>query len=222
MTENKINRIVEEVMKRLAVLSQEKKYLTIVFSCEENVLTCDFLKNGETREEPSVIYYNTLKENFDAEVKSFPMLMEKYEGLLIKDVTLKYLCRIASMRLDDPMVELVTEALRQGKPVNVESKWIDVTKLQPALQKKINNTKKILIEYGLTFNKKQEAPTVEKTGTTSLADSKITIDKKVIAKQDLKNVLRGEIVVRRDAVFTTTAKDLIEKRNIRINRCENL
>ena len=77
--------------------------------------------------------------------------------------------------------------------------------------------KKTLISYGIAFADWNDLKRDEEGGTFR----RIRIDQRVIAKQDLKNVLEGELEIREDAVMTTTAKNLIEKRSIKVIRYRN-
>ncbi len=95
-------------------------------------------------------------------------------------------------------------------------RWIDADCGTPTLRSKIDDLKKTLISYGIAFADWNDLKRDEEGGTFR----RIRIDQRVIAKQDLKNVLE-ELEIREDAVMTTTAKNLIEKRSIKVIRYRN-
>ena len=212
MTEKEIQAIVEEVIRRIHHISPEKKTLVLMNSPADEERIDRYLRNSGGIHK---IWINS-DADFLADGK-IQDLADRHKGLLVTGVTLKQLVRIAEMQMEDSLTELVVEILRQGRPVTILSRWIDADCGTPTLRSKIDDLKKTLISYGIAFADWNDLKRDEEGGTFR----RIRIDQRVIAKQELKNVLEGELEIREDAVMTTTAKNLIEKRSIKVIRYRN-
>lgn len=222
MTERDIQEIVEEVIRRIRLNSEKKKILAVVNSPSDACAIDTYLGDMEKSYQVTERYADGGKGSEGLGNCDLQALMSEHCALILSGVTLKQLIRIQDLQLDDPVAELAAEALRIGKPVTVLSKWIDTAGGTPAFAGRIDEIKKTLNAYGVTFaseNKTEKDRTISgKDEGADCRSEKHRIDKRVIAKQDLKHVLQGELEIRDDAVMTTTAKDLLEKRGIRITR----
>ena len=215
MMENEIQGIVKEVIRRMCPAGAGKKILVLAGPSADEEAVHWYLQETEKGS------YTTDRISMEGEGEpagpkfNIQSLMEEHCALLAAGLTLKQLMKINDLQMEDPAVELVAEALRMGKPVKVLSKWLDTSAAAPAFAHRINEIKKNLSTFGIAFVGETE---IKKDGSCL---DQIRIDKRVIAKQDLKNVRSGELAIREDAVVTTTAKDLLDKRRIKVVRCRN-
>lgn len=224
MTERDIQEIVEEVIRRIRLNSEKNKILAVVNSPSDACAVDTYLGDMEKSYQVTERYADSGKGTAGLGDCDLQALMSEHCALILSGVTLKQLIRVRDLQLDDPVAELATEAFRMGKPVTVLSKWIDTAGGTPAFAGRIDEIKQQLNAYGVTFasenkNKTKKGSAISGDGKgADCRSEKHRIDKRVIAKQDLKHVLQGELEIRDDAVMTTTAKDLLEKRGIRITR----
>lgn len=209
MTEKDIEAIVEEVIRRIHSISKRNRVLVLLSPLEDVEAVDRYLK--EIGVEP----YATDKFLIDcndnaAALQNYNIqnLMDEHSSLFLSGLTVKQLLKIQEMQMNDPVTELAVEALRLGKPVTVMSKWVDTSNGASAFNRKLDDLKQTLTTWGITF------------ATETDHSYRNRNDQRVIAKQDLKNVLHGELEIREDAVVTTTAKELLHKRNIKIVRCQ--
>lgn len=222
MTEREIQEIVQLIVKGILQQSYEEKthekILVVLGTTKDELFANEYFENKKSECLRTTIiaserYEDTFKGNTAQE------LADNHERIILLGLTLKQLIRISEFQLADPITELVTEALRQGKQVVLISDRINTKKATPALAKKIDELKTTLKMYGVTIDEGiSPNHTVAGNPMESTESARKRIDKKVIAKQDLKNTLSGVLEIRDDAVFTTTAKNLIEKREIRVIR----
>ena len=218
MTEKDIQALVDEVLKR--ILNQnvkedvKKQRLLIISSSEADEKKALDVTNTESFNE-YVCRKTTLNANnsiVTANNCSMQTVMSEFDALFLSGLTLKHLQRIKEIKMEYPLVEIATEAFRLGKPVYILSDWIEV-KGTPAFTSKINALKKTLISYGITFVENENSASVESTGVNRIAG-------RVVSKQCFKNIMSGDVVIEPDAVITSTAKALIEKRGINIIRLQ--
>lgn len=222
MTEKEIQKVVEEVIRRIHLRKEQKKILVVVNSSADACAVDHYLLQMNCDCGVTKRYVNGGKDSDGLESCDLQSLMLEHCALILSGVTLKQLFRISEMELEEPVAEITAEALRMGKPVTVLSEWIDTSCSKPAFERKISDIKRNLISYGLTFADGKKIKKDKETDIENKAENcrsyRQRIDKRVIAKQDLKAVLGGELEIREDAVMTTTAKDLLEKRKIKIIR----
>lgn len=209
MTEKDIEAIVEEVIRRIHSISKRNRVLVLMSPLGDVEAVDRYLKVIGV--EP----YATDKFLIDcngnaAALQNYNMqnLMDEHSSLFLSGLTVKQLLKIQEMQMNDPVTELAVEALRLGKPVTVMSKWVSTSNGASAFNRKLDDLKQTLTTWGITF------------ATETDHSYRNRNDQRVIAKQDLKNVLHGELEIREDAVVTTTAKELLHKRNIKIVRCQ--
>ncbi|WP_130864004.1 hypothetical protein [Bacilliculturomica massiliensis] len=215
MMEHEIQSIVKEVIRRMGLAGAGKKILVLAGPSADEEAVQRHLR--ETEKGPYTIdrIWMNGEGQIDGSLFNIQSLMEEHCALLAAGLTLKQLMNIHGLQMEDPAAELVAEALRMGKPVSVLSKWLNTRSAAPAFVRRINEIKKDLSTYGIAFVDERE----NKKDGRCLDQNRI--DKRVIAKQDLKNVHSGELAIREDAVVTTTAKDLLDKRGIKVVRCQN-
>lgn len=222
MTEKEIQAIVEEVIRRICLADEKKKILIVLRSPADADAVDRYLQETGNVFGVTKLYLSGVEGADRMQNCDLQALMDEHCSLLLAGVTLKQLIRIQEMRLEDPAAELTAEALRLGKPVTILSKWIDTAGGAPAYVRRIDQLKKTLAAYGVTFASEKRPEGTRDINTENKAENcrfhKHRIDKRVIAKQDLKHVLQGELEIRDDAVMTTTAKDLLKKRNIKVTR----
>lgn len=223
MIEKEIQAIVEEVMRRIRSASGEKRILVLMTSSvdEKSVNRC-LKKMGEETYLTDKMLMNDVSNGEDSGNCNIQKLMDEHRSLFVAGLTLKQLMRINEMQMEDPVVEVIIEALRMGKSVTVMSKWLYSINGTSAFIRKINDLKKTLIAYGVNFTEEgilEEKETINlEIKTEACRVNRSRIDKRVIAKQDLKDVLQGELEIREEAVMTSTAKDLLDKRKVSIVR----
>lgn len=223
MIEKEIEGIVEEVMRRIRLTSADKRILALMNSPADEKLVDRYLK--ETGKETYLANRMLINGDSNGGISqgcNIQKLMDEHCSLFVAGITLKQLMRINEMQMEDPFVEVIIEALRMGKPVTVMSKWLNPIHGTPAFNRRINDLKKTLISYGANFAEDRVLEEGEiinsEIKTENYRMNRRRIDKRVIAKQDLKDVLQGELEIREDAVMTSTAKDLLDKRKVRIVR----
>lgn len=222
MTEKEMDWIVEEVVRQIQKIRQKKRVLVLVHhEEEENAAQRHLAEGGLSDWETDRIWTDQYLSTVMGNNNSPQALMENYDGLLIGGVTLKQLVQLKALLLDDPISETMAEFLRTGKPVTVVSSPINCTKASAAFSEKIAELKKTLKTYGMVFVEDCDLNKENMAEAKSDLRNRWRIDKRVIAKQDLKDMADGELEIREDTVFTTTAKELLAKKNIHVCRCRN-
>lgn len=223
MTEKDIQALVEEVLKRiLNQNTKQKQKLLIISSSEADEKNAVDVTSTE-RFNGYVCRKTTL--NADDSIATanscrLQTVMSEFDALFLSGLTLKHLQRIKEMKLEYPLVEIAAEAFRVGKPVYVSSDWIEV-KGTPAFNSKINALKNALASYGVTFVDKnfRDEKIIKNENDASENSANVNrISGRVVSKQCFKNIKGGDVVIEHDAVITSTAKALIEKRGINIIR----
>ena len=228
MTEKDIQALVDEVLKR--ILNQnvkedvKKQRLLIISSSEADEKKALDMTNTENFN-GYVCRKTTLNADnsiVPAENCSMQTVMSEFDALFLSGLTLKHLQRIKEIKMEYPLVEIAAEAFRLGKPVYVLSDWIEV-KGTPAFTSKINAMRETLISYGVTFIDKEfiDKSVIKNEKNTSADSTDVNrIAGRVVSKQCFKNIMSGDVVIEPDAVITSTAKALIEKRGINIVRLQ--
>lgn len=228
MTEKDIQALVDEVLKRILnqnVKEDVKKQRLLIISSSE----ADEKKALDVTNTESFNGYVCRKTTLNADNSivtakncSMQTVMSEFDALFLSGLTLKHLQRIKEMKMEYPLVEIAAEAFRLGKPVYILSDWIEV-KGTPAFTSKINTIRKTLISYGVTFvdNEFIDKSVIKNEKNTSADSTDVNrIVGRVVSKQCFKNIMSGDVVIEPDAVITSTAKALIEKRGINIIRLQ--
>lgn len=209
MTEKDIEAIVEEVIRRIHSISKRNRVLVLMSPLGDVEAVDRYLKEIGVEPYATDKFLIDCNDNATAlQNYNIQNLMDEHSSLFLSGLTVKQLLKIQEIQMNDPVTELTVEALRLGKPVTVMSKWVDTSNGAPAFNRKLDDLKQTLTTWGITF------------ATETDHSYRNRNDQRVIAKQDLKNVLHGELEIREDAVVTTTAKELLHKRNIKIVRCQ--
>lgn len=223
MNDLEIQAIVDEVIRRIRA-NNRGRYLAILRSGKEEAAARQYFSNksdGFMADKllMSQMIAESQKNAFAPQEKA-----EQYDGFVFAGLSLKQLIGITRFEPDCPIVETIIEALRAGKPCVVISKWFDITGGTKAFTNRVKQIKDQLKTFGVTVVSEDEltgSPFFDtENGNNAAQDRSHTtrIDQRVIAKQNLKNVQGGLLEIPADAVLTTTAKELIQKRNIVIKR----
>lgn len=132
-------------------------------------------------------------------------LIRLQDLVVVSGLTLAQLSNIRDLRIGQEIEELICEALRQGKRVCAFSDALDVSTAADGFASKILQLRKELESCGMEF---QVEPAIPRTLRQ--------LYKPVISKQDLLDIEDGAIVVGRNTVFTTSAKQLLDDRNLEV------
>jgi len=151
-------------------------------------------------------------------------VMSGFDALFLSGLTLKQLERIKDFKLEYPLVEIAAEALKLGKPVYILTDWVDVAGT-PAFVSRVRAMINAISALGINFvGKENVQKTVQQTKKENDAVLNCAnvhrIQGRLVQKQCFKNIMSGDVVIEPDAVITSTAKALIEKRGINIIRLQ--
>lgn len=228
MTEKDIQTLVDEVLKRIlnqSIRPDEKKQKMLIVSLSET----DEKKAIAVTDTESFNGYVCRKTTLNADNSiatanncSMQTIMGEFDAIFLSGLTLKHLQGIKDMKMEYQLVEIAVEALRLGKPVYILSDWIEV-KGTPAFKSKINALKKTLLSYGAIFVDKGFIEKSINKSENSMDANSIGVNRivgRVVSKQCFKNIMGGDVLIEPDAVITSTAKALIEKRGINIIRLQ--
>lgn len=228
MTEKEIQNLVDEVLNR--VLNQsikaddEIQRMLIISSSKEDEKKAIYV-TGTERFNGYVCRKTTLNaDNSIATANNCSMqtVMGEFDAIFLSGLTLKHLQGIKEMKMEYQLVEIAVEAFRLGKPVYILSDWIEV-KGTPDFKNRIDTLKKTLISYGAVFVDKEftEKSITESENNISADSTNVNrIVGRVVSKQCFKDIMSGDVLIEPDAIITSTAKTLIEKKGINIIRLQ--
>lgn len=222
MTEKEIQRIVEEVVRRIFSLDEKKKVLVLTGMLSRKESISRYLQNTVEFRGEEEFLLNPKEQITASEKGEVSSMVENCRALFIDGLTLKQTVEISELRPSNPASEFAVEALRIGKPVVVVSEQIDAKNGTAAFSEQIDMLKDKLTAYGITFVSVQDLegnPSAAEGREASVFHSiRKRLDQRVIAKQDIKDMYKGYLEIREDAVLTTTAKELLDRREIEIIR----
>lgn len=191
-----VERIVEEVVKRIRQLMNEK-HVVVIGEAEEAKGPLGLLVNSLKETGYTCHHYDEVSLH-EAKFK-----LEVSEGLVVGCLTIAEARKLSLLDIDSPKLKVVYEALRLGKTVYVLSE-----------------------DFNLTRGSKLGAPvgqirsTLEDMGVKLLGQKSTSADisAKVITAEDLKNLNHQQVVIREDAILTYGAREYLKTHQIRIER----
>lgn len=212
MNDKDIEFMIDEVIKRLELQSSAHKVL-LLMKYENKCLKpyLEQLKENEYCVSQLLVgnqaAYDQISVNgaFHYCEDSLTEDIKDYELIVVSGIHFKELTSIENLEIKDEITNVICEGLRQGKKVEVFSEAIDWSNAKTGFADHILKTIYRLEAYGISFPGKTECKVR-------------TIDKEVIGRQDLRRVDSDLIVVRRRAIFTESARELIQQRNIEVIR----
>lgn len=218
MTEEYMESIVTEVLRRLQVNSG-KKHALILMAGEPTDSICDFAMDLMRRDYTFTHVVCKEQENVSLPIVSRIFLyandfLERVSGLvneqdilLLSGLSLSHLAQVRDLRPSCGITTLLCEALRCGKRVCIWTTALTPCQSTPLYAQKLIDMRSELENMGIEFCGKM--PTISQP---------LQLMQQVISKQDLQQIEGGSVLVNRDTVFTTTAKELLSKRNITVIR----
>lgn len=212
MNDKDIEFMIDEVIKRLELRSSAHKVLLLMKyenkclkpyleQLKENEYCVSQLLMGNQAEYDQVLVngaFHYCEDSLTEDIKD-------YELIVVSGIHFKELASIENLEVKDEITNVICEGLRQGKKVEVFSEAIDWSNAKMGFADNILKIIYRLESYGISF-----------PGKTEGKDR--VIDKEVIGRQDLRRVDSDLIVVDRRAIFTESARELIQQRNIEVIR----
>jgi len=223
MEDHIVEIIVNEVIRRIKVLINTHKGLVI---CTENtdievleifinsmeaqgfILDCIYVKGTEDKFKEITCLDNAriikvIEKN--KPVFDFKEIVEEYEVLMVSNLGLSEIDSIKELRIENEFLSLIYEGLKQGKKVYSLSKDIEINPVNKGLVKKIKKLIGQLDELGLKM-------------ITRTKQENIVLEKDVITIADVNNIETGPILLKRNAVITSPARDYLKEAGIEILR----
>lgn len=194
-----IDFIVEEVVRRIKALQNQKKALVIT--------------SRDTDAEKLELVLETLtQEGFQIDTEaletlSSPMktLISPYHCLVLGNLTIGEAGRFRDFQIGTPRLQMCYEALRQGKTVYAVAPDFEIDPENVGLLAATEPLLNELSSYGLKIIAKRRA-------------SGLKIEKKLIALTDVNHLQSGTLNIQPDAVVTVSAKQYLEEKGIVILR----
>lgn len=222
MTDERIESIAAEVLRRAERYSRAKRALVYIADgnpapvrhclaelCREGyVLTYAARGEQDDTELPAVCSRVCLDDpEFAGQIS---VLAAEQDVLVFSGLSLLQLSAVRDLRVTCGVTALLCEGLRRGKQVRVWTEALTPDGAAPAYARKLDGLQEELECMGIEFAGKEWAK------ETDLPP--LQMMQRVISKQDLQQIGGGPILVNRDTVFTTTARELLAKRKIDIIR----
>jgi len=218
MTAIELKAITDEVLRRLAIRTSSHRALLVLNHAPEASGLRDYLEELHAADysftqclrvdEAQCPWLRTVhltRQWEGLESRAAERLVAEHHLLVVAGLSITQLTELRQLRMKDRLLELICRALRQGKEVRIFSEWADLSASQGGFASKMNRMLLELEALGIRFG---AAPQVRG----------VTVDKAVITKQDLKNVLEGPLVIGSKATLTATAKELLRERKIDVLR----
>jgi len=217
MTAIEMKAIAGEVLRRLAIRTSSHRALLVLNHAPEVPELRDYLEElntadyiftqclrGDEAQCPWLPVHLTRRwEGLDSRVAE--QLVSEHQLLVVAGLSVTQLIALRQMHMKDRLLELICRALRQGKEVRIFTEWADLSASSIGFANKMNRMLLDLEAWGIRFG-------------AAYQERGVTVDKAVITKQDLRNVLKGPLVNGRKASLTATAKELLRERGIDVLR----
>ena len=129
---------------------------------------------------------------------------------MFSGLSLRQLSAVRDLRISCSVTALLCEGLRRGKQIHVWTEALTPDGAAPEYARKLGDLRTELECMGIEFAGKEWAKEMDLLPLQMM--------QRVISKQDLQQIGDGPILVNRDAVFTTTAKELLARRKINVIR----
>jgi hypothetical protein len=143
----------------------------------------------------------------DCDCKTFESIVGMHEQIIVTDIGIGRLAHLRMLVIDDPMLCLLYESLRQNRPVNVFSRDL-----------------KIMGNDGLAHIARSQMEQLDLMGVHVMISEDdpygIRMDKEVICVSDVEKITRGPLIVGPRTRFVTAASRLLKEKGIRIVRSE--
>ncbi len=219
MTKEQIDAIIYEVLRRMEIAAGEHKALLLMDGhaapkalgayleslVEEGYVFTQLLKKNESVCSQVKTVHRTISPSALRCEEDLVEMVSHQDVLVISGMTLAQTAALRELRIEGLSAKLICEFLRQGKTVNIISDYLSLDQAPPAFGGKMRHLIAELESWGICFH-----------GVTG--DSGVYIEKNIITKQDLKRVYEGPVVLDKRTALTTTAKNLLQERNIEILR----
>ncbi len=214
----RIDALAEEVIRRLAMLTREKRVLIVVRKEGMTECVADYIKSSYSEDclLTGCFEDKHVSKGFDAidfhSVVDMPEpgeamreLVSMHNSFLVAGLTVSQLVDLDNMDIHDEFQLLVYEALRQGKEICLFSEDLHLSaacsKFREDVIKKILRLKR----WGLVFPQLDDSPYM-------------LAGKRVISTEDIKKAGKGIVVVDKNAVVTTNAMKYMENHDISLVR----
>ena len=186
-----IDMIVDKVIDRLESLTSDKKCLVLTVSDELPEIVNDSIKalkaDGYT---VTICSENSLPQDRKE-------LVCRYDSFLLNGLRVSQLISLHNLAIEDEVMEIVYEIILQGKELRVFSEDLQLNAANRSFRSAVLNKILLLKKWGIQFPQVNE-------------NAYGRIDKKVISKQELKNIKDELIVIDQDAVITAGAIDYMK------------
>ena len=221
MTTLEMDAIAAEVLRRIALRTSDRRVLLLLGSAsesqelrtylrgleQENCVFTQLLQGDEAVCGCLETVHQVISLGAEAALPLFSELVERQNLVVVSGLTLAQLSNIRDLRIGSGAEDLICEALRQGKRVRAFSDALAVSLAHRGFAARIKLLRTELEDYGMEFDTRSDG-----------LKAPCQLRKPVISKQDLREIEGGAVIVGRDTVFTTTARQLLEEKNIEIIR----
>lgn len=222
MIDERIESIVAEVLRRAECYSHAKRALLFIadgntapvqrclaeMRCEGYVFTYAAGSAQDDTEFPAICSRICLDDPEFS--KQIPVLAAEQDVLMFSGLSLRQLSAVRDLRISCSVTALLCEGLRRGKQIHVWTEALTPDGAAPEYARKLGDLRTELECMGIEFAGKEWAKEMDLLPLQMM--------QRVISKQDLQQIGDGPILVNRDAVFTTTAKELLARRKINVIR----
>lgn len=219
MTMTRLEEITGEVIRRLALLTAENRGLLLLSGGVEHP---GLRQHLEELEREGYVFTQLMRKNEDVcpwvrtvhrrvesgslgDEEALVSLVSGQDEVVVSGMTLAQAAALRELRLEGIAAKLICEALRQGKAVRVFSGHLELHAASPGFGGQARRLLAELEAWGIQF-------------PGSAGPNGVRLEKAMLTRQDLKNVLEGPVIVDRKTTLTTSAKLLLEERGIAVLR----